>query len=294
MCGTWAWITLNLMDSVRRLSDPGLRKPVALVAFEGWNDASDAASGALSYLIGQFDAEPFLIIDPEEFIDFHETRPTIRVEDGATEELAWPATRLYGIQMEEGEHDLLVVLGDEPQLRWQAFGRLLSDEFARLGVDQVVLLGAFLGQVPHTGPVPVIGTAGTTDELIELGLTGANYHGPTGIVGVLSHLFRQDGLSTLSLWAATSHYLGTNPNPKAMLALLEQASRILAFTVDATELAEVAGEFEARVDAAMSESEEFSKYVQRLESLAGDAGADLSRSDAADLISEVEDFLKEN
>jgi proteasome assembly chaperone (PAC2) family protein len=282
------------MEPVRRLSDPGLRRPVALVAFEGWNDASDAASGTVAYLIGQFDVEPFLIIDPEEFVDFHETRPIVKVRDGVTEELAWPATRMYGVRLEETDHDLLLVLGDEPQLRWQTYGSLLVDEFRRLGVEQVVLLGAFLGQVPHTASVPVIGTAGSVDELIELGLTGANYEGPTGIVGHLSHLFREEGLPALSLWAATSHYLGTNPNPKAMLALLVRAAGILELKVDATELAEVAGEFEARVDAAMSSSEEFSNYVRRLETLTEGDGDVFDASSAADLIAEVEDFLKDN
>lgn len=279
------------MDPVRRLSDPGLRDPVALMAFEGWNDASDAASGTVSYLIGQYDAEPFLIIDPEEFIDFHETRPTVTVEDGVTERLAWPATRMYGVR-QDGANDLLLVLGDEPQLRWQTFGAMLVDEFRRIGVHQVVMLGAFLGQVPHTAQVPIFGTAGSTDDLIRLGLTGANYEGPTGIIGVLSHLFREEGIPSLALWAATSHYLGTNPNPKAMLALLERSAAILNVSIDATELAEIAGEFEARVDAAMSASEEFSNYVARLETLA--EGVDLEGSAAADLIAEVEDFLKDN
>jgi proteasome assembly chaperone (PAC2) family protein len=282
------------MDPIRRLSDPELRNPVALVAFEGWNDASDAASGTIAYMIGQFDAEPFLIIDPEEFIDFQETRPIITVEDGATVDLAWPATKLYGVPMDGRDHDLVLVLGDEPQLRWQTYAGVLVDELQRLGVTQVVLLGAFLGQVPHTAPVPVIGTAEASDDLIELGLTGANYTGPTGIVGVLSHLFRQEGLPTLSLWAATSHYLGTNPNPKAMLALLERAARILDISVDATELARVAGDFESRVDAAMSASEDFSSYVRRLESLSLGGDPDFDPSDAADLITEVEDFLKGN
>ena len=152
---------------------------------------------------------------------------------------------------------------------------------------------AFLGQVPHTGPVPVLGTAASPGELSELGLTGTDYEGPTGIVSVLSHLFRSEGVSALNLWAAASHYLGTNPNPKAMLALLERAARILEITVDATELAEVAGEFKSRVDAAMSASDEFSSYVRRLESLQ-DGSPDFGPTDAADLISEVEDFLKEN
>ena len=111
---------------------------------------------------------------------------------------------------------------------------------------------------------------------------------------MLSHLFRQEGLSTLSLWAAASHYLGTNPNPKAMLALLDRAARILDIRVDATELAEVSGEFESRVDAAMADSDEFAGYVRRLEALSGEAAPDFNASDAAELISEVEDFLKEN
>jgi len=281
------------MDSIRRLSEPDLRKPVAIVAFEGWNDASDAASGTVAYLIGQFDAEPFLVIDPELFIDFHETRPTVVVEGGVAEDLAWPATKMYAVQLDGEQRDLVLVLGDEPQLRWQTYGALLLDELRRVGVEQVVLLGAFLGPVPHTGPVPVIGTAASTDELSGLGLTGADYEGPTGIVGVLSHLFREEGFSTLSLWAATSHYLGTNPTPKAMLALLEKAARILDLRVDATELAEVAGEFEARVDAAMAASEEFTSYVRRLESLQS-GSPDFDPSDAADLISEVESFLKDN
>lgn len=282
------------MDPVRRLSDPGLRRPVVLAAFEGWNDASDAASGTIAYLIGQFDAEPFLIIDPEEFIDFHQTRPRIQVEDGVTEELAWPATKLYAVHLDDSDHDLVLMLGDEPQLRWQTFGNVLAAELKHLDAQRVVLLGAFLAQVPHTAHVPIIGTAEYVAELTEYGLSGANYHGPTGIVGVLAHLFRQEGLATLSLWAAASHYLGTNPNPKAMLALLDRAARVLNITVDATELAEVAGEFEARVDAAMAESEEFSGYVARLEALADEAAPDFNVSDAAELISEVEDFLKEN
>lgn len=282
------------MDSVRRFHDPELREPVALLAFEGWNDASDAASGAVAYLIGQFDAEPFAIIDPEEFIDFHQTRPTVEVEGGVTNELAWPATRLYGVELDDRDHDLLLVLGDEPQLRWQTYGRAVGGMLRESHVSEVVLLGAFLAQVPHTVPVPIMGTAGSEAELSKHGLAGADYTGPTGIVGVLSHLFRQDGFSTTSLWAATPHYLGTNPNPKAMLALLNQAARILHIPVDATELSEVAGEFEGRVDAAMSASNEFTQYVHRLEEAAAESGQTLARADADELIAEVEQFLQEN
>ncbi len=281
------------MDPIRRFSEPSLRAPVAVMAFEGWNDASEAASGTVAYLIGQYDAEPFAIVDPETFINFEETRPTIVVEDGQAREVSWPATRLYAAEMTDRDHDLVVVVGSEPQLRWQGFAQVITDLLRDLGVKQVVLLGAFLAQTPHTSPVPVMGTADDPQVLIELGVRGANYEGPTGIVGVLGPILRQEGFDVMSFWAATPHYLGTNANPKAMLALLEKTAKVLDLSVDASELATVSGDFESRVNAAMSVSTEFTSYVTRLEEAAEEPTTQISPSDAAELISEVEDFLKE-
>ncbi len=281
------------MDPIRRFSKPSLRAPVAVMAFEGWNDASEAASGTVAYLIGQYDAEPFAIVDPETFINFEETRPTIVVEDGQAREVSWPATRLYAAEMGDRDHDLVVVVGSEPQLRWQGFAQVITDLLRDLGVKQVVLLGAFLAQTPHTSPVPVMGTADDPQVLIELGVRGANYEGPTGIVGVLGPILREEGFDVMSFWAATPHYLGTNANPKAMLALLEKTAKVLDLSVDASELATVSGDFESRVNAAMSVSTEFTSYVTRLEEAAEEPTTQFSPSDAAELISEVEDFLKE-
>ena len=281
------------MDPIRRFSEPSLRAPVAVMAFEGWNDASEAASGTVAYLIGQYDAEPFAIVDPETFINFEETRPTIVVEDGQAREVSWPATKLYAAEMTDRDHDLVVVVGSEPQLRWQGFAQVITDLLRDLGVKQVVLLGAFLAQTPHTSPVPVMGTADDPQVLIELGVRGANYEGPTGIVGVLGPILRQEGFDVMSFWAATPHYLGTNANPKAMLALLEKTAKVLDLSVDASELATVSGDFESRVNAAMSVSTEFTSYVTRLEEAAEEPAIQISPSDAAELVSEVEDFLKE-
>lgn len=155
------------MDPIRRFSEPSLRAPVAVMAFEGWNDASEAASGTVAYLIGQYDAEPFAIVDPETFINFEETRPTIVVEDGQAREVSWPATKLYAAEMTDRDHDLVVVVGSEPQLRWQGFAQVITDLLRDLGVKQVVLLGAFLAQTPHTSPVPVMGTADDPQVLMR-------------------------------------------------------------------------------------------------------------------------------
>lgn len=284
------------MDAIHRITRPSLRRPRALIAWEGWNDACDAASGAAAYLLGQFDLEPFALIEPEEFYDFQAHRPTVDTGDGGTRRLTWPGTRFFGLELPDQPRDLVVVVGDEPNLRWKTYARLVAHVLVDADVESVVTLGAFIGQVAHTIPVPLIGIA-TLPELVHAHrLAPSSYSGPTGIVGVLLEACREMGLPALSLWAAVPHYLAANPNPRAMLALLHKAAEVLGVAVDTAELAKVSEEFQARVDAAMAENETFLTYVQRLEAEAQASPPHPARLDprsGESLISEIEQFLRE-
>lgn len=282
------------MDSIHRLDRPVLRRPRALIAWEGWNDACDAASGAAAFLLGQFDLEPFAIIEPEEFYDFQAHRPVVHTADGGTRRLTWPGTRFYAVEMPDQPRDLVVVVGDEPNLRWKTYTRLVTQVLADADVEMVVTLGAFIGQVAHTVPVPLIGV-GTQPELVHAHqLSPSSYEGPTGIIGVLLEACREMGLPALTLWAAVPHYLAANPNPRAMLALLRQAAAVLEVAVDTAELAKVAEEFQGRVDAAMAENETFLSYVRRLEAEAQPPlPTRLDPKGGDRLISEIEQFLRE-
>jgi len=285
------------MDPVRRTYKPSLRRPRAIVAFEGWNDASNAASGALAYLLGQFDAEPFAVIDPEEFVNFQLERPVVSIDDGGTRSLTWPVTRFYAVELPDRPHDLVLVLGSEPHHRWMTFSRNLTRVLSETGVEQVMLLGAFIAQVPHTLPLPIIGVSTIPDEVKANGLIASRYQGPTGIVGVVLEACREEGMPALSMWGATPHYLSANPNPMAMLALLTKASQVLDLPVDTTELSKVAGEFASRVDSAMQQSNELSEYVRRLEKDTQEGKSEPAREldfDSAQLVKEVEQFLRDN
>ncbi|MDP8959567.1 MAG: PAC2 family protein [Actinomycetota bacterium] len=281
------------MELVQRFPRGPLRRPAAVMAFEGWNDASEAATGALAFLLGQFEAEPFAVIQPEEFFNFPARRPLVEVDEGGTRQLTWPLTKCFGLAMPEQGRDLVAVIGEEPHLRWQTFSRTLLDILREAEVEEVVLLGAFIGQVAHTLPVPIVGVATDPTLVQQHGLLASRYEGPTGIIGVLMESFREAGLRAISLWAAIPHYLAANPNPKAMLALLTKAGEILEMRVDATELATVAGEFESRVNAAMQESQDFAQYVQRLESSPSDL-QHLDPEAGRQLVQEVEEFLREH
>jgi proteasome assembly chaperone (PAC2) family protein len=281
------------MDPVKRLHRPSLRRPRALIAFEGWNDASEGASGAVGFLLGQYDVEPFAIIEPEEFYDFQSSRPSVAIDEGGTRRLTWPSTRFYAVELPAQPHDLVVVVGDEPNLRWKTYARLVVQTLAEADVEGAAVLGAFIGQVPHTVEVPLLGAASDAEVVLRHGLEPSNYEGPTGIVGVVLEAFREVGVPALSIWAAVPHYLAANPNPMVMGALLEKAGEVLGITTDTTEVAKVAAEFRARVDEAVRRSSDLEEYVRRIEQEAGSPMPriiDLGEGDA--LITEIEQFLR--
>ncbi len=279
------------MDAIRRFAKPSLRRPKALIAFEGWNDACEAASGAVRHVLREQGVdEPFALIDPEEFYDFQVRRPTVAISGGGTRSLTWPSTRFYAVPLPGQPHDLVVVLGEEPSFRWKTFARTLNVILAESDVEQAVLVGAFVGQVAHTLPVPVIGVATDPDLIERFGLMTSRYEGPTGIVGVLQEACREEGIPTMSLWGATPHYLAANANPKAMLALLDRALQLLGVSVDTVGLRIAAEEFEQRVDNAMEDSEELTQYVADLEDSEDAEPIDPTGTD--DLVSEIETFLR--
>lgn len=281
------------MDAIHQYYKPVLRRPQVVIAFEGWNDACDAASGAATYVLGHFDAaEPFAVLEPEEFFDFQEQRPVVSIDEGGTRSLTWPTTRFYEVSLPERDRDLVVVVGNEPHLRWKTFGRRIAQFLADQGAEDAVLMGAFIGQVAHTMPVPIIGVATDPEEVRRLGLMTSQYEGPTGIVGVMLEAFREEGIPALSLWAATPHYLAANPNPKAMLALVDQAAVALGLPIDTGELRTVAAEFSQRVDEAMRASGDFAEYVERLE-VEGRPAMGMEGVTTEQLVSEIEEFLRE-
>ena len=282
------------MDAIHRFSKPTLRRPRAVIAFEGWGDACDAASGAANYLIGSLEAgEPFAAIDPEEFFDFQAHRPNVSIDEGETRRLTWPTIRFHAVSLPSEDRDLIIVTGDEPSYRWKTFSRHLTQVLCENDVEEVILLGAFIGQVAHTRQVPIIGVATDPALVVRNGLLTSQYEGPTGIVGVIVEACREAGIPALALWAAAPHYLAANPNPKAMLALASRATSILGVEVDFTELKTVTSEYLERVDAALEASDEFSEYVAELEQVEPNADS-LDPDAAAGLVNEIEDYLRYN
>ncbi|MFC4909445.1 PAC2 family protein [Actinomadura gamaensis] len=243
---------------------PELVDPVVVAAFEGWNDAGEAASGVITHLEGVWDAAPIAELDPDDYYDFQVTRPMVEMIDGETRGISWPTTRVSRARLPSGR-DVVLIHGIEPNMRWRSFCREIVDKIGELGARQVVLLGALLADAPHTRPVPVTGAANDSATVERLNLEPARYEGPTGILGVLQDACAKAELPTVSLWAAVPHYVAQPPSPKATLALLRRVEDLLDVAVPLGELPEEARAWENGVNELAEEDSEVAEYVRTLE-----------------------------
>jgi hypothetical protein len=282
------------MDYVRWQDRPQLRRPVLIAAFEGWNDAADAASTAVRYLRDRWSARPFASIDHEDFYDFTSTRPQVRLVNGITRRIEWPETELSWAPLPGTSRDVVVLLGHEPQLKWRTFTELVVGVATELDVELIVILGALLADVPHSRPVRVTGTAADAELVRRLGLGRSTYEGPTGIVGVLHDAFSRSHLPSASLWAAVPHYVAATPSPKASLALLRRAVDLLSTTVDTEDLEIAVADYERQVDEVVAADDDVTAYVHRLESSADDDDvAEMETVSGDALAAELERYLRE-
>jgi proteasome assembly chaperone (PAC2) family protein len=283
------------MDMLNWLSKPRLREPVMLAAFEGWTDAGGAASGAASYLAGKWLAHPFAEIDAEEFYDFTGARPQVKLRDDRTREIVWPENRFLGATL-SGPHDVIILIGNEPHLRWRTFCECVTSVARELDVRSVFTLGAMLADVAHTRPVPVRGSTADTQMAERLGLRRPQYQGPTGVVGVLQDAFAKVDIPVASLMAQVPHYIPSTPSPKATLALVERACSLLSTHVPTTELEIASAAYERQVSEVVSADDDIAGYVSQLEGRRDEDEVpvdlhDLPSGDA--LAAELERFLRE-
>lgn len=269
--------------------DP-LERPVLLVAFRGLFDAAQAATDAVGWLRDRTPSSKVAAIDPEEFFNFQETRPVVRIDPAGQRVIDWPANDLWATHPESGR-DLLLLSGTEPNLRWGTFADLLLDVVRLTGVEMVVTVGSMVAMVPHTRPFAVTGSAAHPELARRLGLGRPTYQGPTGVVGVVHDRLNRAGVPVISLRVAIPHYVPGPPNPKATRALLRRLQQTLGCTTGYEDLDPAVTEWVARVDQAVQSDDESRDYVARLERQVDSDEDRLPSGD--DLAAELEAFLRE-
>ena len=274
-----------------------------LIAFSGWNDAAEAATGTASHILeawtdsahavdDQIGVVPELIadVDPEEFYDFQVNRPLVDLDGTGVRSLTWPGTQVFGLQTPNFEFDFVIVRGVEPSMKWKSFTNELLDLADDLEVGMIITMGSMLADTPHSRPITVTGNGAHPDIAHRLGVEVSKYEGPTGILGVIQDACVSRGIDAISLWAAIPHYASSSPSPKATLALVNALEDFLNIALPLGELSAQSAEWESEVDELTREDSDVAEYVKALEDskdanqLADVSGDDLAR--------ELERFLR--
>ena len=279
------------------LQIPSLRDPIMLIAFSGWNDGAEAATGALDHLLSAWsdsndDVVPVLIaqVDSEDFYDYQVSRPQVRVSDSMQREITWPGTQIFGLSIPSMKKDLVIVNGVEPSMRWKSFTREILDIADDLETSMIITIGAMLSDSPHTRPIRILATTSNPSIGSRLDLQPSNYQGPTGIIGAIQDGCTKRGIESLSLWASVPHYAPNAPSPKASLALIQAIEDYLGISIPLGDLREQAETWEDSVTQLASEDADVADYVKALE--ASKDAADLPEVSGETIAKEFEKYLR--
>lgn len=288
---------MNPVDGFTVTPVEGLRSPYVVIAFTGWGDTGTVTTDAARHLVQEYGGERFLVVDPEEYYVFTEVRPTVRLDEHGARVIEWPANEAYAVRLPTHKHDLVVVIGVEPNLRWRTFSERLAEVLASFDPTLVCTFVARPAATPHTRPVPVSGSSADPALCAKYGLGRSLYQGPTGIVGAIHDALRQRGAPLISLAAGIPHYLNVPENPPGTIALLEAFARISGIEPRTDALLRARDRFLARVEEASHEDDQIEGYVRSLEEHYGDEesiGEEESSElpSADDILRDVEDFLR--
>jgi proteasome assembly chaperone (PAC2) family protein len=292
------------MEEVTFHGEPPSNVLTMVVAFGGWIDAGEAATGALRSLVRQLGATPLASIDPEDFCDFTQLRPVVRLTAEGERVIRWPRSAFWAWQPPAGGAGLLLFRGMEPQRRWRTYATLLLDVAARCGVQRLVSLGAVLVDVPHTRPSHVTGSS--TDpawharlEACGIRTRRSRYEGPTGIATIVGDAAARRGLPALTVRGQAPHYLGNTTNPAVRQALLTAVARLLDLELEVSDLDAAVQAFRTRCDQAVAQDAATQAYVRQLEQAydaMGDEALRPRRDDAFNpeqLMHDLEAFLRQ-
>ncbi|MBD8139076.1 PAC2 family protein [Frigoribacterium sp. CFBP 8759] len=245
-----------------------------VVAFEGWNDAGEAASGVARSLVETLSLEPVAELDGERYIDYQFNRPQVGLDDDGVRTLVWPRIQLHAAadaatvlprDPSSPTTEVLVLLGAEPSRSWRGFAAEIVDLIDVHDVTGVVFLGSMLADVPHTRPISVFVSSENEAVRDEYTLERSTYEGPVGILSVLADAVEAAGVPTLSIWASVPHYVHNAPSPKATLALIEKLDELSGVTIPRGELAAESTAWESGIDALAADDEDMAGYIEQLE-----------------------------
>ena len=248
----------------RRIPSRSPVDPVLVVQLEGWVDAGLGAATAVAALVEGREPEAVALFDGDELIDYRARRPVLRIDNGLNAGLTWRQPRLV-LTTDRNDRDMLLLIGPEPDMRWEAFVSDVGELAVELGVRMMVGLGAFPAPVPHTRPVRVAATATEESLAARVGFVAGVLEVPAGIESALEVAMHERGIPAVGLWARVPHYVAGMPFPSASSALVSALADVAELSLDTTSLITAADVAVRRIDELIANSDEHRSMVSQLE-----------------------------
>lgn len=250
-----------MADSPSRLSGR-----VLVVAFEGWNDAGEAATGVVKTLRDSLAVHPIMELDAERYFDYQFNRPIATTGEDGVRALVWPTVTAFAPD-EPGStnSEVFLLLGTEPARNWKSFTTEIMSVILDEGIEVVVMLGAMLADVPHTRPISTFVSSENTALRSSLEVERSTYEGPVGILSVLAAAAESAGIPTVSIWASVPHYVHNAPSPKATLAMIERLEALVDVSVPRGDLLDESVAWEDGINALAEDDSEMASYIEQLE-----------------------------
>lgn len=290
----------NPYDVTGRL--PLVQGATLVVMLTGWIDASGAAAAAADHLTSATAAVTVVEFDPDTFIDYRARRPVMELRDGVNTRIVW-GTPVVKAGTDSAGHDVLLLVGPEPDTAWRAFAAAVADLAQRLGVSKAVGLGAYPFGAPHTRPVGLTATSPDPAVIARLGLPATSLDVPAGVEAVIERTLADAGIQTLGLWAQVPHYVSSMAYPEASARLLDALACEAGWSIDTSPLRREAAIQRERLDQLVANNDEHSEMLAKLEAAYDAAhqnepippmiGPDDALPTVDEIAAEVEQFLRD-
>ncbi|MBN1375498.1 MAG: PAC2 family protein [Dehalococcoidia bacterium] len=276
---------------------PGLRQPDMIVACTGWPDAAQVATGAVSYLLTKLHAVKFADMNSDEFYDFASIRPNVNIQGGIIGQMHLPMNSFYYYRNQESEHDLIIQMGIEPQLKWQSYVESVVDVAKAYSVRRLYAFGGLYDRIPHTRKTTISGLTNDQALLTDMeraDIEASNYHGPGSIHGLLLNICSEKRIPALSIWGHVPFYIRAESNPIVCLEIAKKISLLLNIDIDFSELNKASIYLFEMLNKLISENEQMRNFLNSLEDQYDLEGgpSDIEVEGTDQIIKDIEDFLK--
>jgi proteasome assembly chaperone (PAC2) family protein len=275
---------------------PQLKKPIFIAGFGGWGNALNVSRGMTSYLVRRLNAKPFATLNPDYFYRFDETRPIVSIKEGALQSFSPTGGTFYAAHTGSDERDLVILIADEPNLRWFYFVEELFSLCKQLAVETVITLGSMYDSVLPSDKI-ISGIASDEALLTKLKDKNVNpifYEGPSAIHSVVQSEGQKKGFQCISLWSHCPYYLqgathyGLLSHLGALLAFLGE------FQLDLEELDQDWKELHERIQDLIESKPELRDMIAKLRraKVRGSWESMKASNDKDEKVIDIKDFLE--